>query len=83
MKEVHYIGPDGQPLDFIPDGHLNYTIPDGYMYDDGQMNYQNQQLINNYQRYGEFRGPPTPPTPSEGSNSPPPDGRYKGKEQLN
>ena len=26
MKEVHYIGPDGLPLDYIPDGQHGYPV---------------------------------------------------------
>jgi len=65
VKEVHYIGPDGVPLDYIPDGQIPPNYPAV-----SEANYQNQQFMASYGRYG---APPTPPSPrSDRSSSPPP-----------
>ena len=67
IREVQYIGPDGQPLDYIPDngggGHM--------MYEPGLGDYQNYQMYPGHGAGVQYPArPPTPPTPSERSNSP-------------
>merc|ERR1719270_1973343 len=77
IREVQYIGPDGQPLDYIPGQ------------DNGQYTFDNHNPgMNDYQNYGQmyppppgphppgqYNRPPTPPTPSERSHSPVPNHR--------
>ena len=78
IREVQYIGPDGQPIDYIPDNGQFAYDPHGHISD-----YQNHQL-GDYGMYGvqyqDYNRPPTPPTPSERSSSPPPSHRVPGKE---
>ena len=78
IREVQYIGPDGQPLDFIPDGGGQL------MYDNGGMaDYQNYQMYHQAGMQPYPNRPPTPPTPSERSNSSPlPNHRVPGKVDL-
>ena len=81
IREVQYIGPDGQPLDYIP-GQDNGG---GYTFDTpGMADYQNYG-----QMYppplghppGQYNRPPTPPTPSERSHSPGANHRIPGRTQ--
>ena len=88
LREVQYIGPDGQPLDFVPEQGLGYEYNGG-----GAEDYQSNLLqgagdYQNYQMYaqmaalsqpGQYNRPPTPPTPSERSSSPPPSHRVPGR----
>ena len=89
FREVQYIGPDGQPLDFVPEQGLGYEYNGG-----GAEDYQSNNLLQgagdyqNYQMYaqmaalsqpGQYNRPPTPPTPSERSSSPPPSHRVPGR----
>ena len=81
IREVQYIGPDGQPLDYIPGQ------------DNGQYTFDNHNPgMNDYQNYGQmyppppgphppgqYNRPPTPPTPSERSHSPVPNHRIPGQ----
>ena len=76
IREVQYIGPDGQPIDFVPGE--NGPIP----YDNHIGDYQNQHFgdYQHYpQHYTDYNRPPTPPTPSERSTSPLPNHRLPGK----
>ena len=79
IREVQYIGPDGQPIDFIPGEN------------GGQFAYDPQNHISDYQNhqfgdygmypvhYQDYNRPPTPPTPSERSTSPLPSHRVPGR----
>jgi len=72
IREVQYIGPDGQPIDFVPSE--NGPLP----YDNHIGDYQNQHFgdYQHYpQHYSDYNRPPTPPTPSERSTSPLPNHR--------
>lgn len=73
IREVQYIGPDGQPIDFVP-GQDNGQFFDPHQL---QSDYQNYQM---YAGHGvaAYNRPPTPPTPSERSSSPQPTHRIPG-----
>ena len=81
IREVQYIGPDGQPLDFIPGEHaaagLAYHEYNGGPGGPGLGDYQNYQMYS--QMAGQYNRPPTPPTPSERSTSPLPSHRVPGR----
>ena len=90
IREVQYIGPDGQPIDYIPDengGQFAYEnhnpISDyqNHQFADYQMYaaQQQQQQLQQHQQYQDYNRPPTPPTPSERSSSPPPSHRVPGR----
>lgn len=90
IREIQYIGPDGQPLDYVPSGagqaRLSSSsapaVPPGYpqLSYGGQDQQQQQQPQHGYANYAEYpHRPPTPPSPSDRSNSPPPQHREPGK----
>lgn len=91
IREIQYIGPDGQPLDYVPSGagqaRLSSSsapaVPPGYpqlSYGGQDQQQQQQQPQHGYANYAEYpHRPPTPPSPSDRSNSPPPQHREPGK----
>ena len=87
IREVQYIGPDGQPLDFIPGEHegagLAYHDYNGGQAGPGLGDYQNYQMYSQMAAMagqpGQYNRPPTPPTPSERSTSPLPSHRVPGR----
>jgi len=60
IREVQYLGPDGLPLEFLP-GQDGYT---------DHLDYQNQHFADYQHHPADYNRPPTPPSPSERSNSP-------------
>ena len=128
IREIQYLGPDGQPLEYVPNsanpngngppqvhprlhGNQNYDQlqgDQGYgnvggnggghyhpqgVYpqssgDNGGGGHYEQEGVNNYQPganhpYAEYpHRPPTPPSPSDRSNSPPPQHREPGKKII-
>ena len=90
IREVQYIGPDGQPIDYIPDenggqfayeNHNHISDYQNHQFADYQMYaaQQQQQQLQQHQQYQDYNRPPTPPTPSERSSSPPPSHRVPGR----
>ena len=90
IREIQYIGPDGQPLDYVPSGagqaRLSSSSAAGVQpfpqlsYGGQDQQQQNQQPQHGYANYAEYpHRPPTPPSPSDRSNSPPPQHREPGK----
>ena len=123
IREIQYLGPDGQPLDYVPNaanntgngppqvhprlhGNQNYEQMGDPVYGGNGVNnqghYHNQGVYppqssgdntggapynqegGNYppgaNAYAEYpHRPPTPPSPSDRSNSPPPQHREPGK----
>ena len=79
IREVQYIGPDGQPIDFIPGQEPQFAY-DQSDYQNYQL-YQQQQLQQQLAAAGQlqYNRPPTPPTPSERSSSPQPNHRVPGR----
>ena len=71
IREVQYIGQDGQPIDFNPEDMANYQ---NYQAGLGLAGYPGP--AGGYQAYNR---PPTPPSPSNHSNSPLPATRNPGK----
>ena len=95
IREVQYIGPDGQPIDYIPpenggqfgyenhgnhiSDYQNHQFGDYQMYGGLDHHHHLQQLQQQQQQYQDYNRPPTPPTPSERSSSPPPSHRVPGR----
>ena len=78
IREVQYIGPDGQPIDYIPAENGGQFAYENHNH---ISDYQNHQF-GDYQMYGglqNYNRPPTPPTPSERSTSPLPSHRVPGR----
>jgi len=71
IREVQYLGPDGQPLDFIPGENGPYDLNHAYD-NNGQPGYRDMHYNMGGQYYPDYGRPPTPPTPSERSTSPTP-----------
>ena len=94
IREIQYIGPDGQPLDYVPSGAgqaprlSSSSAAPGYPqlgYGGGQDQQQQpqQQPQHGYANYAEYpHRPPTPPSPSDRSNSPPPQHREPGNRKY-
>ena len=87
IREVQYIGPDGQPLDFMPGEHeaagSAYHDYNGSQAGPMLGDYQNYQMYSQMAALsgqpGQYNRPPTPPTPSERSTSPLTSHRVPGK----
>ena len=87
IREIQYIGPDGQPLDYVPTSTgqarlstSSYDTGGGYppIENVGYYGPQGQQPPG-YANYAEYpHRPPTPPSPSDRSSSPPPQHREPG-----
>ena len=86
IREIQYIGPDGQPLEYVP----TTTSSGGYPQlenrsgssagPQGPPGAYLQQQPPGYANYAEYpHRPPTPPSPSDRSSSPPPQHREPGK----
>ena len=85
IREVQYIGPDGQPLDFIPGEHaaagLAYHEYNGGPGGPGLGDYQNYQMYS--QMAGQYNRPPTPPSgESRGQRPPRKFGESRGQRLL-